>query len=83
LAQGDPEDNALEDGGQGEDPIGPGWVFQGGGVEQVKDAFIGGDTAADIEAAIVRLEQAIRQAHPQVRQIFIEAASLAPRRKAL
>jgi cation diffusion facilitator family transporter len=40
-------------------------------------------TAADIEAAIVRLEQAIRQAHPQVRQIFIEAASLAPRRKAL
>jgi cation diffusion facilitator family transporter len=37
-------------------------------------------SAADIESAIVRLEQAVRRAHPEVRQIFIEAASLAPRR---
>jgi cation diffusion facilitator family transporter len=40
--------------------------------------FAEGLSAADIEAAIVRLEQAVRQAHPEVKQIFIEAASLAP-----
>ena len=34
-------------------------------------------TAADVEAAVDRLEKAIRRKHPEIQRIFIEAESLA------
>ncbi len=34
-------------------------------------------SAADVEAAVDRLEKAIRRKHPDIKRIFIEAESLA------
>lgn len=39
-------------------------------------------TAEDVERAVDRVEKAIRQAHPDVRHIYIEAESLTPQARA-
>ncbi|MDP1632866.1 MAG: cation diffusion facilitator family transporter [Caulobacter sp.] len=39
-------------------------------------------SAADVERIVTRMEQAIKRAHPDVRQMFIEAQSLAAHRRA-
>ena len=44
--------------------------------------FRGGLSAEDLGDAIARVERAIRDKHPEVKRIFIEAASLEPKHPA-